>query len=77
MDAALKALGFEQINDLYFDTLVFTLDKESIEKIRVIAESKKMNFNFMVEGQIGISVDETTSLQDLSQIASVFGAITN
>jgi glycine dehydrogenase len=77
LDAALKALGFDQINDLYFDTLVCTLDKESIEKIRVIAESKAMNFNFLVEGQVGVSVDETTSLHDLSQIVSVFGAITN
>jgi glycine dehydrogenase len=77
LDAALRALGFDQVNDLYFDTLVCSMDDESLEKIRVIAESKGINFNFLVKGQVGISVDETTSLQDLAQLVSVFGAITN
>ena len=77
LDAALRALGFDQVNDLYFDTLVCSMDDESLEKIRVIAESKEINFNFLVKGQVGISVDETTSLQDLAQVVSVFGAITN
>ncbi|MFY8198639.1 MAG: glycine dehydrogenase (aminomethyl-transferring), partial [Bacteroidia bacterium] len=77
LDAALRALGFDQVNDLYFDTLVCSMDDESLEKIRVIAESKEINFNFLVKGQVGISVDETTSLQDLAQLVSVFGAITN
>ncbi len=77
LDSALKALGFHQVNEAYFDTLVCTGDAETLEKLRVISESKGINLNFRVEGQVGISVDETTSLQDLALLVSAFAAITN
>ena len=77
LDASLRALGFVPLNDSFFDTLVIESDQESLDKVRVIAETKGINLNFLVKGQVGISVDETTSLTDLAQVVSVFAAITN
>lgn len=77
LDEALKQLGFNQLNEQYFDTLQVKLTEEEREKLHRIAESKQINLNFFVPGQVGISVDETTSIADLGQVISVFAAITN
>jgi len=77
LDEALKQLGFNQLNPQYFDTLQVKLTEEEREKLHRIAESKQLNLNFFVPGQVGISVDETTSIADLGQVISVFAAITN
>ncbi len=77
LDEALKQLGFNQLNAQYFDTLQVKLNEEEREKLQRIAESKQINLNFFVAGQVGISVDETTSISDLGQVISVFAAITN
>lgn len=77
LDEALKQLGFNQLNPQYFDTLQVKLTEEEREKLHRIAESKHLNLNFFVPGQVGISVDETTSIADLGQVISVFAAITN
>jgi len=77
LDEALKQLGFRQLNEQYFDTLQVALTPEETEKLHNIAESKGINLNFWVPGQVGISVDETTSTADLGQLISVFAAITN
>lgn len=77
LDEALKRLGFRQLNEQYFDTLQVALTAEETEKLHNIAESKGINLNFWVPGQVGISVDETTSTADLGQLISVFAAITN
>ncbi|NBU70123.1 MAG: glycine dehydrogenase (aminomethyl-transferring) [Bacteroidetes bacterium] len=77
LDAALKLMGFEQVNVQYFDTLQVELPEEELQKLKNIAEGKRINLNFLVPGQVGVSVDETTSLAQLTQVALVFAAITN
>ena len=77
LDKSLRALGFNQVNDQFFDTIQVKLSAEELEKLHNIAESKQINLNYFVPGQVGISVDETTTLADVSQIVSVFAAITN
>jgi glycine dehydrogenase len=77
LDAALKLMGFEQVNAQYFDTLQVELPEEELQKLKNIAEGKRINLNFLVPGQVGVSVDETTSLAQLTQVVLVFAAITN
>jgi glycine dehydrogenase len=77
LDKALRQLGFNQVNDQYFDTLQVKLSAEELEKLHNIADSKQLNLNYFVPGQVGISVDETTTVADVAQIVSVFAAITN
>ena len=69
LENALIELGYEQLNNFYFDTLkIKTPDNNTI---KIIAEKAKLNFQY-TKDTILISIDETTSLKDIHQIAKVF-----
>lgn len=72
--ANLEALGYQQENAFYFDTLkIQVADKEQLEQIRSKALAAEMNFHYFNGGNsIGISLDETTSLEDINAIAQIF-----
>ena len=67
----LKALGIEQINAAYFDTLKVKVADTT--KLKANAEQHEINFNYFKDGTVGINLDETTTLQDIATIAKVFG----
>ena len=67
--ADLKDLGVEQMNAAYFDTLYFKYN--DIEKLKALAEKNEMNF-YYGDGVVGVSLDETTTLLDVSRIVHVF-----
>ena len=66
----LNEIGIEQLNKFYFDTLTFKVNDSSI--LKEIAESNGINFNYNNDGTVGISIDETTSLDDIYTIKNVF-----
>lgn len=73
LDRALTEMGYTQSNKHYFDTLYITnLTKEQQGAIREIALDCKVNFRYFEDGAIGISVDETTLLSDLSTLYYIF-----
>jgi len=65
----LEKIGLYQTNSLYFDTIVIKADAK---KVRVIAEQKGVNFNYVDDSTISISLNETTSVADLNTIVSIF-----
>ena len=65
----LKSLGIKQMNEYFFDTIMI---KANSIIIRPIAESKKINFNYVDNKNITISLNETTTINDLNKIISVF-----
>ena len=69
----LKSLGFKQMNDHFFDTIMIQANSK---KIRSIAESKKINFNYIDSKNITISLNETTTIKDLNKIIAVFEELT-
>ncbi|MFY0593783.1 aminomethyl-transferring glycine dehydrogenase [Roseivirga sp.] len=71
---ALTSLGVEQLNDVFFDTIRVKTDHS--DQIRSIAESKEINFRYFENGDVGISVDETTGLADLQTVLDVFAEAT-
>jgi glycine dehydrogenase len=72
LDKQLKASGLKQINTSYFDTLkVAVADKKAVEKVAVKHE---VNFRYFSDNHIGISLDETTSVDDVNTILKVLGA---
>jgi glycine dehydrogenase len=74
---ALSKLGFEQKNEYYFDTIKLEItDKNLIEKIKVEALKKEINFWYQ-DNIILISVDETTLQKDLDDIVSIFEKASN
>lgn len=74
---ALSKLGFEQKNEYYFDTIKLEItDKNLIEKIKVEALKKEINFWYQ-DNIILISVDETTLQKDLDDIVTIFEKASN
>ena len=73
LNNGLIELGYNQLNEYFFDTLRIKLksEKES-ENIRNNALALGMNFRYLDDCQIGISVDETTKHEDIQDILAVF-----
>lgn len=75
LDEALNKLGYTQSNKHYFDTLrVDGLSAEQISSILKTAEDNQINLRNGVDF-IGVSIDETTEIEDIQVIANVFAAI--
>ncbi|WP_297763853.1 aminomethyl-transferring glycine dehydrogenase [uncultured Muriicola sp.] len=65
----LEKMGIYQINSVYFDTL---LVKAEADKIRPIAEKNKVNFLYVDKETIAISLNETTTPEQLKEILEIF-----
>ena len=65
----LEKLGLYQTNTAYFDTIVI---KNGAKKVKEIAEKHEVNFYYIDENTISISLNETTSIKDLNTIVSIF-----
>lgn len=72
--ASLQELGIHQNNTFYFDTLHMSGADAALVKDR--AEKYKLNFRYFDDGSIGISLDETTSIDDANNIIRVFESAT-
>src|SRR5690242_18774961 len=55
----LKSLGYEQQNEHYFDTLRIKADASRVREIRDAATASGINFRYVGDTEIGISLDET------------------
>lgn len=67
----LKKLGFGNQNTYFFDTVKFDT-KGKATTLKEIAEKNNYNFWFNTDGTVQISLDETTSKQDVEKIAAIF-----
>lgn len=68
-----EVYGFRQVNTNFFDTLKIVLPNNiSIEKLRKIALDNEVNFRYFESGEVGISIDETTDLDDVNRLIEIF-----
>ncbi|MEK8180390.1 aminomethyl-transferring glycine dehydrogenase [Flavobacterium buctense] len=70
---ALNQLGVYQTNTAFFDTISVKADSA---KVKAIAEKSEVNFFYADSETISISINETTSLNDLNQIIAIFAEAT-
>ncbi len=71
----LEKLGYKQRNTDYFDTLRIELPNGvSVEALREIALDCKVNLRYLDNGQVGISLDETTLPTDLGVLLYIFAS---
>ncbi|MBE7171157.1 MAG: aminomethyl-transferring glycine dehydrogenase [Williamsia sp.] len=68
----LQELGYTVVNESFFDTI--TVETDDVAAIRKLAELRKINF-FYSGNKIGISLDETTSQEDVMNILGVFATV--
>jgi glycine dehydrogenase len=71
LEDALQAIGFQQLNAVYFDTLKIRTG-EKTQTIHALAEDRGINFRPLDANHIGISLDETTTQEDVRLIADIF-----
>ncbi len=66
----LMEMGFEQVNNYYFDTVKVKV--KDVAAICRLAEAQKMNFHYFEDDFVGIAIDETTAQCDVLDILHVF-----
>ena len=66
----LQAYGFNLENTEFFDTLKITGD--AIENVRELAEEKGINLYYDEEGWIGLSIDETVTIDTINDLIELF-----
>jgi glycine dehydrogenase len=65
----IENLGFKQLNDSYFDTVLIEVEAE---KLKIVAEKNEINFNYVDANHVSISVNETVGLKELKAIVNCF-----
>jgi len=73
LEKEITKFGYRQTNAAYFDTLRFELpDTVTAQQIRTIALSKEVNLRYFENGDVGLSIDETTDLAAVNVLICIF-----
>ena len=73
LNEQLKGLGYTQRNETFFDTLRLSLPVNvTPEKLRAISLSKEINLRYFNNGDVGLSIDEATTVEDAAKLLAVF-----
>ena len=70
----IESIGLKIKYSELYDTVTVLCDSKKIKELACI---KKINFYYLSDGEISISVNEKTNLKDLKEIISVFEEFTN
>lgn len=78
IDDEIGKYGYKQLNNYFFDTLKIQLPEDvKMEAIKKLAMENEINFRYFDEKHIGISIDETTSLEDVNLIMHIMASAKN
>ena len=73
LDRLLNTIGIKQSNKNYFDTLKVELNSlKEVENVKSEALKHGINFRYINDKSVGISLSETDTIKDISEIAEVF-----
>jgi len=70
--AGLKRLGYSIGSEVFFDTVRVELGTHRLEDILEAAEADRINLRTLDANTVGISLDETTTPQDLQDLFEIF-----
>jgi glycine dehydrogenase len=69
----IQQYGYKQLNENFFDTILIEMpDNVYTDSIRQMAEERMMNFRYIDQKHIGISLDETSTLDDVNVMLDIF-----
>ena len=71
--SALGGTAHTVVNNSWFDTL--TIQTESADAIHTLAESRGFNLRRINDTHVGISLDETTTAEELESLIELFGGV--
>ena len=72
LSEGLTQLGYHQLNEVYFDTLLINIGNVSKENIITYAEDAKVNLNYIDDHTLSISIDETDNLENINDLLEIF-----
>jgi glycine dehydrogenase len=70
--AGLKRLNYQITSAHFFDTLKVEVKSEQLEKILSAATARNINLRIFDEKYVGISLDETTTVEDVIELWQIF-----
>ncbi len=73
----IKKIGYKQLNKYFFDTILIDTGDVSMDTLKVFAHDAKMNFNFIDDNLLSISLDEKDDIKNVCDILQVFCKIKN
>ena len=74
LEREINKLGYRQVNTCYFDTLQFALPEGmTAEQVRTVALNHEVNLRYFDNGNVGLSIDETTDVEAVNVLLSIFG----
>ncbi len=65
----LESLGFKQLNSSYFDTILVEVEASKLKKV---AEKNNINFNYVDDNHVSISINETVGVKAIKAIVNCF-----
>ncbi len=68
----LKRLGYAIGTEPFFDTIKVELGKKSLTEILLASQTKEINLRVIDSETVGISLDETTTIQDIIDLWEIF-----
>ena len=77
LNEMLQAYGYEQENTEFFDTLKIVPVDTTVERIFQEAQERGINLYYNEEGWVGLSLDETVTVDDMNDIIDLFAAASN
>ena len=72
--SSLKNKGYKILHKEFFDTIRISLENFSLDKIKERAEDLRINLRYYQNEDVGISIDETCSDDDINDILTIFDA---
>jgi glycine dehydrogenase len=70
--AALHRLGYEIAHDAFFDTITVVTDAKRAAAVHEAATAQQVNLRPTSSTRIGITLDETTSVEDVETLVGIF-----
>jgi glycine dehydrogenase len=76
---ALETAGFKSLNSTFFDTIRVKLPHSlNLSRVKEQALAREFNFRyFEEEGILGITLDETTTVEDVQELVNFFAGFTD
>ncbi len=72
--AGLRNRGSAPAHDAFFDTVAVDVDPPRVPRLLEAARARRMNLRQISAGRIGIALDETTTVGDVTELLEIFEA---
>lgn len=75
LSAEVTKYGYKQLNNTFFDTVRIEVPENvRMAELKKLALENQVNFRYLGERLIAISIDETTNLEDLKTLVNIFAS---